>query len=233
MRVTAEAHPSYPDDPGILCAGRWRDQPNRPADRRSFWVTHLRSRRRRPSHGTWHSRTPPDISAGAAPRAQSSVLRGVKLVTLKRSFLTGSVLGPATGFHRVHRDRPLAKTSVSGNHHGRCRRTSRLRPSRLRETSEIELDPLRAALVRPPGEPGNLLVVGVPRHQAVGCARSCRFIAVRGTDLEKRLGAAVSAQVCASGPSPITGKAEIRSRAAPMGMSVTVSIGWSDFTGLG
>jgi len=46
------------------------------------------------------------------------------------------------------------------------------------------------------------------------------------------LGAAVSAQVCASGPLPIAGKAEIRSRAAPMGMRVTVSVGWSDFTGL-
>src|ERR1035437_9533344 len=34
-------------------------------------------------------------------------------------------------------------------------------------------------------------------------------------------------------PSPITGKVEMRNRAAPIGISVTVSVGWSDFTGLG
>ena len=38
---------------------------------------------------------------------------------------------------------------------------------------------------------------------------------------------------CASLPWPITGKAVMRSRAAPMGISVTVSTGSSDFTGLG
>src|SRR5260370_33068651 len=34
-------------------------------------------------------------------------------------------------------------------------------------------------------------------------------------------------------PVPITGKAVIRNRAAPIGMSVTFSTGSSDFTGLG
>ena len=42
-----------------------------------------------------------------------------------------------------------------------------------------------------------------------------------------------AAHVCASCPRPITGKAVMRSRAAPMGISVTVSVGSSDFTGLG
>src|SRR5205809_7563403 len=36
----------------------------------------------------------------------------------------------------------------------------------------------------------------------------------------------------ASGPPPMTGKEEIRKRAAPMGMSVIVSNGWSDLMGL-
>ncbi len=51
------------------------------------------------AHGTRHSRTPPDISGWiCTSRRRASVLTGVKLVTLKRSFSTGSVLGPATGF---------------------------------------------------------------------------------------------------------------------------------------
>jgi hypothetical protein len=51
------------------------------------------------AHGTRHSRTPPDISSwSCTSRRRASVLTGVKLVTLKRSFSTGSVLGPATGF---------------------------------------------------------------------------------------------------------------------------------------
>ena len=78
------------------------------------------------------------------------------------------------------------------------------------------------------------MVVGVPRHQAIGRGVGrVALVAVRGADLEERPArGAVSAQVCASGPVPITGKAAIRSRAAPIGMRVTVSMGWSDFTGL-
>src|SRR5262249_37481026 len=42
-----------------------------------------------------------------------------------------------------------------------------------------------------------------------------------------------SVQGRASAPEPMTGKDEIRSRAAPMGTRVTVSIGSSDAAGLG
>jgi len=51
------------------------------------------------ARGTRHSRTPPDISGwSCTSRRRASVLTGVKLDTLKRSFSTGSLLGPATGF---------------------------------------------------------------------------------------------------------------------------------------
>jgi hypothetical protein len=42
-----------------------------------------------------------------------------------------------------------------------------------------------------------------------------------------------SAHSCALGPVPITGNADIRSRAQPIGINVTVSVGSSDFAGLG
>ena len=84
-------------------------------------------------------------------------------------------------------------------------------------------DETGAAMLRSPEPAGSR-----PSHNAstVSPSKQCEADAMNS-------GSGGPAHSCASAPSPMTGSAEMRSRAAPMGMSVTVSTGSADFTGLG
>ena len=72
-----------------------------------------------------------------------------------------------------------------------------------------------------------------PSREFFGSRGSVSVLRIPGSSLQELTGSPHLAQGFASGPSPITGSADMRSRAQPIGTMVTVSIGSSDRIGEG